>query len=96
MKDFQSSYASKHGASGFRNMPPSNKVDAALSFLAQYGHLPPKELAQLKAAVPQMTNDAELNDYANALWSMTGVGQYKSAWDDMMSSVKGQQLTRKK
>lgn len=95
-KDFQTHYADSHGASGFRNMPPQNKAEAALQYLTQHSHLPPDQLQQLKQGMTQLTTDQEFNDYANSLWSMTGVGQYKRAWQDMLRSTKGSILTRKR
>lgn len=95
-KDFQTHYADSHGASGFRNMPPQNKAEAALQYLTQHSHLPPDQLQQLKQGMTQLTTDQEFNDYANSLWSMTGVGQYKRAWQDMLRSTKGSILTRRR
>jgi hypothetical protein len=92
-KSFKDDYASSHGQSGFRNLPPANKVDAALKYLAK-GFVSPQDLQQLKDGASQLKSDADLNSYANSLWSMTGSGQYKSLWDQMMRDARGRRVSR--
>jgi hypothetical protein len=92
-KSFKDDYASSHGQSGFRNLPPANKVDAALKYLSK-GFVSPSDLQQLRDGAKGMTSDADLNAYANQLWSMTGSGQFKQLWDQMMSDARGRRVSR--
>jgi hypothetical protein len=94
LKDFQNSYASSHGQSGFRNLPAKNRVDAAIKFLSSEGQLSPSEASQTRREAAQITNDGDLNSFANSLFSSTGIGQYKSIWDDMLSEARNARLTR--
>jgi hypothetical protein len=91
-KDFQTHYAQQHGASGFRNLPPRNRMDAALQYLAK-GFVSPSDINDLKQSGRQLTSDADINSFANQLWSMTGTGQYKSAWDELMNQARGMRQT---
>jgi hypothetical protein len=94
-KDFQTHYAQQHGQSGFRNLPPANRVDAALNYLAK-GHASPQDIEQYRQLASQVKTDADLNSLANQLWSLTGTGQYKQLWDHLLSDARGQRLTRQR
>jgi hypothetical protein len=94
LKDFQDSYASQHGTSGFRNMPPANKLQAAIEFLRQYSHLPTDQILEIQREASQAKTDAEMTSLANGIFAMTGIGTYKRAWQQMMSQAHGLQATR--
>jgi hypothetical protein len=94
-KAFQTHYAQQHGQSGFRNLPPQNRLEAALQYLAK-GYASPSDIQQYQQAASQLTTDAEINSFANSLWASTGVGQYKQLWDHMMNEARGTRLTRKR
>lgn len=95
-KDFQAHYADSHGASGFRHMPPQNRLDAGIEFLKKYSKIDPGTIKEIETTSKELTTDEEYNEYANAVWHLTGVGQWKDAWDSMVRSVKNQSLTRKR
>jgi hypothetical protein len=93
LKDFQHEYASKHGSSGFRNMPAANRVDAALEFLGR-GYMSPRDVAEIRREMKSMTNDQELSDLASSLWNSTGIGSTKSQWDDLLNQARKTHLSR--
>lgn len=96
MKDFQTHYASTHGSSGFRNLPPANKVEAAIRFLEDHKLASKDDIASYKATVKDLTNDSDMNSFANTLFSSTGIGQYKAQWDSLMRDARGLRVTRKR
>lgn len=96
-KDFQNTYASSHGASGFRSMPPANRATAALEYLSQYHLISPSDVSTYQNLLQTLTTDAQLNDFANTLWSSTGAGSIKRQWDTLLRDAKGSTtLTRKR
>ncbi len=96
MKSFQQKYALDHGQAGFKNLPAQNQLDAALEFLQKTGHLHAEEVKSLQRQTANLTNDAEIKDLSNTLWGSTGVGQYRTQWNQLMSEVHGLQLTRER
>lgn len=95
-KDFQSHYADSHGASGFRNMPAQNRLEAGIDFLRKYGKIKSATVDEIERTSKNLTTDEEYNSYANAVWNLTGVGQWKDAWNNMMRQVTNKELTRKR
>jgi hypothetical protein len=96
LKKFQTDYAGKHGHSGFRNLPPANRVDAAIQFLDKQGLETPANIRQLRVEASQIDNDQELKEMASDLWSSTGIGEVKTSWDQMMRDARGLRLSRKR
>jgi hypothetical protein len=94
MKDFQSKYAGDHGQSGFRNLPPKNKADAAIKFLVKQGRLSPSDAKSYQQQMKSITNDADLSSFANDLFNSLGIGQYKRQWDELLRQAHGQELSR--
>jgi hypothetical protein len=94
MKKFQQSYASDHGHSGFRNLPPANRVDAAISYLNKLGVMDDQQAKDMRSSAARMTNDQDLNRLASSLWGGTGIGQVKLSWDQMMRDARGLRLSR--
>jgi hypothetical protein len=86
-KDFQHSYAKKHGSQGFSNMPPANRAEAALDYMSKNKLIGSDYLTQLRQSVEAAKSDYELNTIANALWRMTGAGIVKDQWDTMMHTT---------
>jgi hypothetical protein len=95
-KDFQSHYADSHGASGFRHMPAQNRLEAGIEFLRKYGKIKPETVDEIERTSKRLTTDEAYNEFANAVWNLTGVGQWKDAWQNMMRTVRNQNLTRKR
>src|SRR5262252_463047 len=100
VKDFQRSYADKHGASGYKKMSAGDHLRAGVEYLQQH---PPPHMDQAAidrwaqqyndiATKPGMS-DAVLESLANSVWGMTGVGQYKRMWDGMLRTTKSKTLT---
>lgn len=87
-RDFQHSYADRHGQSGFRNMPPQNRAEAAVEYLRRHKLMPEKQLNSLSDSLNSITTDEAFNDLANTLWSMTGAGTVKRIWDQVMHDAK--------
>jgi hypothetical protein len=96
LKTFQHTYAKRHGSSGFRNLPPQNKLEAAIAFLEKYSHAPDNEIASMKQDAASVQTDEEANSLANALFASTGIGTMKREWDTIMRDSRGMQLTRKR
>ena len=96
LNKFQRSYAEKHGQSGFRNLPASNRLEAAIEWLSDHSDYSPQDIEGLKQEASQVQSDAEANALANALFRGTGIGRYKRAWDDAMREARGQSLSRKR
>lgn len=96
MKDFSDKYARDHGSTGFKNMPPANKAEAALQFLESHSHLSAAEIQGFQAAVKNAPNDAVLESLANAMFGATGIGQYKREWDRINATRKRTTLTPKR
>jgi hypothetical protein len=94
LKKYRDNYAAKHGHSGFRNLPPANQVDAALTFLENQGIMDSDQAKQMRTEASHMTNDAELKQLASDLWSSTGIGEVKTSWDQMMRDARGLRLSR--
>jgi hypothetical protein len=88
-KNFQLRYASSKGQRGFANLPATNRAKAALDYLEQYNKVPRAELNDYRKLLDEQRSEAATNELANSLWSLTGAGQVKSQWDDIMSSVAG-------
>jgi hypothetical protein len=82
-KDFQHSYAKKHGSQGFDNMPPKNRAEAAVEYLGKNNLMEPDTVASFTNLIENITNDQNMNDLANRLWRVTGVGRYKEKWDEL-------------
>jgi hypothetical protein len=96
LRDFQEKYAQRHGSSGFRNMPPANKLEAAIDFVEHYTSMPSQDITGLKQAAETLTTDASKNEFANSIFAMTGIGTMKRQWDELMHDVRGMRLTRKR
>lgn len=92
-KNFQKAYAMDHGSSGFRNMPPRNRAEAAIEFLGK-GHITPAEARQLRSQLDGMKTDAEVASFASSLWNGSGIGSVKSQWDQMLHDARAQRLSR--
>jgi hypothetical protein len=93
-KEFQHSYAKKHGSQGFSNMPAANRADAAIEYLAKNSLIAPQDLARMEDMVKQAHSDYELNLIANSLWRITGAGSVKDQWDQLIHGSSSQsQLT---
>jgi hypothetical protein len=95
-KEFKNSYASDHGSSGFRSLPPQNQAEAAYKYLTEHHLISPQDSQAIQQALSQMTTDEQYKNLANALWSATGTGHVKRTWDQMMATSKSGSLTRKR
>jgi len=91
-KKFQREYAHDHGQTGFRNLPPKNKLEAALEFAAQFAYMDPKRVDEVKATLDNAP-DLAVNDVANAYWRMTGIGRLRRKWTDMLAIAHGLEST---
>jgi hypothetical protein len=96
LRNFQHGYASSHGSSGFRNLPPQNKLEAAIQWIEKYSHLPDDQVAEIKQEASGPMPDAQANELANAIFAMSGIGTIKRTWDEMMRNARGLQTTRKR
>ena len=101
VKAYQKAYAQHHGASGFKNMPATNRAKAAIDFLVEHDTISDQEAEQMRSDLADLANSAggsetAMNDYANSLWSATGVGEIKREWQDMMRDVRNAALRREK
>jgi hypothetical protein len=94
--EFRQSYANKHGGGSYRNLPPRNKVDVALAFLESHSHLPNEQIDSLDRGSHQLKSDAQLELFARQLWKVSGVGQYKTAWDSLVRQAKKRKVTKAK
>lgn len=83
-KDFQHQYAKDHGSQGFSNMPANNRAEAALEYLSKNKLIAPRDVAQMADMVRSAKSDYELNLIANALWRITGAGNIKEQWDQLI------------
>ena len=92
----RSEYAHSHRASSYRKLPPVNQAEAAIEYISKHNVLPAEQVSQFKASLSQVKTDPEAQAWASALWSMTGVGNGKAAWDAYMSRVKSKELTKAK
>jgi hypothetical protein len=96
IKDFQRNYADDHGSQGFRNMPPINRVKAAIEFHRQAGVIDEQQLNRIEVSLQGIRQDVVLNDLANGLWAATGVGGVRRTWDQMFKDAKGLEMTRER
>jgi hypothetical protein len=92
--DFQHQYAKDHGSQGFTNMPAQNRADAALQYLTKYNIMAPADAINIQDTLANVTDDERMNEIANALWRMTGVGGVKRRWDELVHNARNKsQLT---
>jgi len=99
IKDYQRKYANSIGSSGFRHLPPINKVESAIKYLREHhtAGVDEQTLQQYEQAAqsPGM-NDQALEQLSNALWGMTQTGEYKQAWDNMRAQEKSMKTTKRR
>src|SRR5215472_10213570 len=95
LKDYQKSYAQSHGQSGFRNLPPQNKVDAAIEWLRRAGLANDAQIQSYKDTAKGL-DDADANTLANILFAQTGLRLYKQTWDSLMSQARGLRKSRQR
>jgi hypothetical protein len=96
LKNFQHEYASKHGQSGFRNLPAQNRLEAAIDWLEKYSPMPEEAIVGLRTTADRIQSDAAANDMANRLFASTGIGRVKRRWDEIMRTSAQRTLTRKR
>lgn len=95
-KDFQKTYAERHGQSGFRNLPPQNQAEAALEYYRRHKLISQRELDSISDDMRGATTDEEFKLIANTLWSGTGAGSIKRMWNQAMNEAKQGQLSRRR
>jgi hypothetical protein len=84
IKDFQKHYASTKGSTGFRSLPATDQLTAAIQYLEEHHKMAPADIEDFKkAAVTPGVDEATMKKLANAAWGATGAGVYKRKWEEI-------------
>src|SRR5262252_2794467 len=87
--EFRLKFAQGKGKNSWRQLKNRDKAEAALEFLHKHSHVPTSTIEMYRHTLRGLKSKTDINYYQNQLWSLTGIGQYKSNWDALVKAAGG-------
>jgi hypothetical protein len=81
MDSWQYKFAQSKGANSFRTLPAIDRLNAGLQFMQQHHYITPQDAAQVKAALPQLTSETEVDKLAAKVWATHKIGSLVTKWN---------------
>jgi hypothetical protein len=90
---FQHSFANAHGAKTWKALPPVNKFQGTLRWMADHGYNH-AELAAAQHMEQTLGSDTDIEKLVNMMWKNTGIGHAEAVWKGVQKKIKPPSITQ--